>query len=458
MKSTFNNKHLILSPMGGGANPDSSSTPQVQNPIIHPLLTSDNSSTQSLSPRIKRFSSLVSVALCALSLPFSNQVLAAPTNLGQSGCSTSSSSACIGINYDNNGVASVKMTYSDTLDTTSDEKSITATGFYNPAYKIIMFNANKSIAQMNSGITIGNGSTINADFKDSAWKGNFTNTGGGFSNPSSFSFNGNYQGNSDASVKGYAYVGNISETVGQTTFNFNNQANMKGNVNISPANPNTDAHFLSLNYNNSNLTGSMTNNGNKLKASFKNSKMVGNITTANNADVWILALDTTLDFKNSTLDGNISNTPYRFQTVLRSRNETKVTFDGNKDGTDYAMKGNITNELGLMDVTFNNTKMKGNITTNSTSDSASEQAATVNRQPIETKLTFKNSELDGNITQSVPLFFGYGKVNSVNTDVTFSGNGTNGYAMKDHSINLHNTGGVGGKGNISLDKGAKLEN
>ncbi|WP_143428691.1 hypothetical protein, partial [Helicobacter sp. 12S02232-10] len=123
------------------------------------------------------------------------------------------------------------------VDGVSDKKEIDWTGvFSNPARKLTI-NADKEIVIIKPELKMWNGSTATFNFKDSVYSGNFTlgstkpSEIGGFNNyTSTFTFDGSYQGNSDASLKGYAWVGDIHNYGQINNYTFKNDANFKGNV------------------------------------------------------------------------------------------------------------------------------------------------------------------------------------------------------------------------------------
>ncbi|PAF54500.1 hypothetical protein BKH42_00905 [Helicobacter sp. 13S00482-2] len=249
-------------------------------------------------------------------------------------CSTTSSTACIS----GTGYGGVSVSFGDTLDSTPDVKTLKlqlSSGALNNPDRYFSVTANSSILTA-SNFTVDNGSKTTFNFKNSAYKGNFTMArNGGFNSVSSFSFDGSYQGNSDNSVKGYAYVGNI--TVANQTFKgvFKNDANMKGDI----------------------------------------------ITT----QPWTYQATTNVTFTNSSLEGSIVNK--RTDDTGRVTTGSTVSFSGNSS-KGFAMKGNINNSYQSMNVNFSNgAKMIGNII--SKTDAY--------RNALTTSVSFNNSSLDGNI-------------------------------------------------------------
>ncbi|WP_219349871.1 hypothetical protein, partial [Helicobacter sp. 13S00482-2] len=74
------------------------------------------------------------------------------------------------------------------------------------------------------GINVGNGQNIDAYFKNSAYKGDFNFYYGGFAIPTYYTFDGNYNGDSYASLKGKAFVGNMDISANAPVFTFKNGA------------------------------------------------------------------------------------------------------------------------------------------------------------------------------------------------------------------------------------------
>ncbi|WP_143428393.1 hypothetical protein, partial [Helicobacter sp. 11S03491-1] len=411
----------------------------------------------------KKSSLIVSAALCALTLPFSPVYSDAiiKTPFGDSTCSNTSTEACIGGSYEDLDSVSIKgyITLSDTF--MPDEKSVFISGFARRDSKFTL-NANKSILTTIKPTTaMTNGSSITMNFKDSAWEGDIVYSDRAYrrGKTSIFTFEGNYEGNSDDDLKGYAFVGTIGAYSGANTLNFDG-ANYKGDVWSNYDDNFGDGGRITINLKNkSNFEGYMENSGDYFNVTFTDSTMTGDITTTNTGSSSTKVPKTKVNFTNSTLNGNLINTAFFVGTIpTPEKFGTTAVFNGNGE-SGYAIIGDISTDVGLMDVTFNQANMKGNV--DIITGNIDIWTQNNSYSSIITKLTFKNSELDGNIIQNIE-FTGDDENKEYSMDyqttVTFSGNGTNGYAMKDHSINLHNTGGVGGKGNISLDKGAKLEN
>lgn len=286
-------------------------------------------SSQFSKKSLFRFSAVLAPLLLT---PFSS---VQAVDFGVAGCSTTSSTACVGGTYNSGSGAGVTVSVGDTLDTTPDEKTLKIAGSLRNPSDYFTLNANSSIVTAGGGFTINNGSKAIFNFKNSAYKGSFTlGDYGGFDETSSFTFDGNYQGASDDSVKGYAYIGNI--TASNQTFSgiFKNDANMKGNITFGPP-----------------FTFQSTNN---------------------------------ISFTNSSLEGNIIKTPL---TRNKSVSTATINFSGNSS-KGFALKGNIDNTLQSLTVNFSNqAKMVGNIRL------ASDPFGNANTL----NMTFNNSSLEGGI-------------------------------------------------------------
>lgn len=286
-------------------------------------------SSQFLKKSLFRFSAVLAPLLLT---PFSS---VQAVNFGVAGCSTTSSTACVGGTYNSGSGAGITVSVGDTLDTTPDEKTLKITGSLRNPSDYFTLNANSSIVTAGGGFTINNGSKAIFNFKNSAYKGSFTlGDLGGFDETSSFTFDGNYQGTSDDSVKGYAYIGNITASNQTFSGTFKNDANMKGNITFGPP-----------------FTFQSTNN---------------------------------ISFTNSSLEGNIIKTPL---TANASVSTATINFSGNSS-KGFALKGNIDNTLKSLTVNFSNqAKMVGNIRL------ASDPYGNANTL----NMTFNNSSLEGGI-------------------------------------------------------------
>lgn len=275
-----------------------------------------------------RFSAVLAPLLLA---PFSS---VQAVNFGVAGCSTTSSTACIGGTYTDGLGSGFTVSVGDTLDTTPDEKTLKITGALNNPANYFTLTANNSILTT-SNFTVANGSKATFDFKNSAYKGNFTiANNGGFDGTSSFTFDGNYQGTSDDSVKGYAYVGKITAANQAFVGTFKNDANMKGDIIFNEP------------------------------KSYKS--------------------ENTINFTNSSLEGNIIK---KYTVGYTSSSAATINFSGNSS-KGFALKGDINNTLQILNVTFSNqAKMIGDIR------SASDPYG--NPSPL--NLDFNNASLEGGI-------------------------------------------------------------
>lgn len=328
-------------------------------------------SSQFSKKSLFRFSAVLAPLLLA---PFSS---VQAVDFGVAGCSTTSSTACVGGTYNSGSGAGVTVSVGDTLDTTPDEKTLKITGSLRNPSDYFTLNANSSIVTAGGGFTINNGSKAIFNFKNSVYKGSFTlGDYGGFDETSSFTFDGNYQGTSDDSVKGYAYIGNITASNQTFSGTFKNDANMKGNITFGPP-----------------FTFQSTNN---------------------------------ISFTNSSLEGNIIKTPL---TANASVSTATINFSGNSS-KGFALKGNIDNTLQSLTVNFSNqAKMVGNIRL------ASDPFGNANTL----NMTFNNSSLEGGIDLRANggTFNLTGNANSKFNITSFVG--TNGGYTDTINLNLNNS-------------------
>lgn len=286
---------------------------------------------KSLSSQVskKSFFRFSAVLAPLLLTPFSSVQAA---NFGVAGCSTTSTSACVGGTY----FGSITVSATDTTDVTPDKKQLKITGPLNNPANYFTLNANSSIVTAGGGFTVNNGSKATFNFKNSVYQGNFTlGDRGGFDNTSSFTFDGNYQGVSDDSAKGYAYIGSITASNQTFSGTFKNDANMKGDITFGPP-----------------YTYKSTNN---------------------------------ISFTNSSLEGSIIKTALTDSGGTTST--ATINFSGNSS-KGFALKGDINDRLQSLTVTFSNqAKMVGSI------KMANDPYGNSNTLNV----TFNNSSLEGGI-------------------------------------------------------------
>lgn len=75
-----------------------------------------------------------------------------------------------------------------------------------------------------NGTLVRNGQNIDMYFHNAAYKGNFLFATGGFSIPTYYTFDGNYNGDGDPTMKGKAFVGSINPSANAPVFTFKNGA------------------------------------------------------------------------------------------------------------------------------------------------------------------------------------------------------------------------------------------
>ncbi|MDP2539830.1 hypothetical protein Q5I06_08620, partial [Helicobacter sp. faydin-H76] len=73
-------------------------------------------------------------------------------------------------------------------------------------------------------IRVANGQNIDMYFKNAVYKGDFIFDQGGYAIPTYYTFDGNYNGNTDTSLKGKAFVGNAYINANAPVFTFKNGA------------------------------------------------------------------------------------------------------------------------------------------------------------------------------------------------------------------------------------------
>lgn len=175
-------------------------------------------------------------------------------------CIASGSTPCVSVSTKGGITASV----SDTLNATPDKKQLRVVGTLDNPSKAIDIKANKSILNVGN-VSIRNGSTINATFQDSLWNsqdGTLSIFQGGFANNSTLNFTGAYQGDSEPSLKGYAFAGDMMMNVGIVMVNFKDDANMKGRLFTEGNNVPDTGRSLNVTFTKSSLEGSINTNYN----------------------------------------------------------------------------------------------------------------------------------------------------------------------------------------------------
>ncbi|WP_180762738.1 hypothetical protein, partial [Helicobacter sp. 12S02232-10] len=364
-----------------------------------------------------------------------------------------------------------QLSLQDTTDTTPDKvvlKQMIKAGGWTNAARSSTITALNAIVSSSFDLRFQNGSTMTFNFTNSVYQGNFINgyqpNGAyGTSKTSTFTFDGSYQGNSDASLKGYAWVGNINIQAQDNQITFKNDANMKGNITASH-NSGSQSKTSLITFKDSALEGDITalSSAVDLKLGGAHSNVLsivfdGNSTTKGyalkgadgeqNATIRAVSGGLNITFDNGAIayaNTNLSYDQYsqtdiptlnitlKNKSVLNGNiNNVKANF--NKNPTQNVtlesgslLKGNANNQLGILNLKSDNAKMIGNVNTL--------------QAPIDsdthTIITFTNSSLEGNIENN---FIGKDH-NGTYTNATFDGNNTtDGYALKGDVTNPYGT-------------------
>lgn len=426
-----------------------------------------------------RFSAVLAPLLLT---PFSSVQAA---TFGVASCSVTSSSACIGGTY----FGGITVSADDTLDVTRDKKTLKITGQLRDPSAYFTVNANNSILA-STNFTVDNGSKVTFNFKNSAYAGNFTlGSYGGFNSTSSFTFDGSYQGTSDASVKGYAYVGNINAANQTFTGVFKNDANMKGDIiftdpvsyisngNISYTNSSLQGNIIkkttigsakvqsnetvSFSGNSSKgfaLKGNIDNKFQTLTVNFANgAKMIGDIKLAN--DIYGNAFILNVNFNNASLEGGINLSGNGGTLNLVANNSSKLNinnFTGASGGFSDTINLTLNNSTlqGKTDssiLSYTNTNDRFNLTTTAGSKifmnlTSNQNTGFSSIQPSN-NINLTGSVWTGNITGNAGTTSLTMKSSTVNGNVNISANGTLKGNLTDSSI-----------GNLKLDSNSTISN
>ncbi|WP_143428329.1 hypothetical protein, partial [Helicobacter sp. 13S00477-4] len=361
----------------------------------------------------KSFSLLVSISLSSLFFSFPS-TLSANGSSGDSSCSTSSPSHCV---YGTTIGGSSNITIGDTLDTTDDKKTLTLSNI--TSGNKITITANKSILQTNNP-SINAGAYIITNFKDSVWSGNLYINNGGYMNISSLTFDGTYQGDSDESLKGYGYSGNIDINTGQNIFNFKNSkfgnasaTNQTASINFSQQKTYITPE-TTFNLNDSIAQANIvTTAANQTINLINDSKWIGNYNYKQNNIA--ISSSFTINSTNSSMTGNIDNS--NLMGFIDTKNTLNLTFSGVNSSDGYSLKGDvITNGFDSTITLKDNARWVGNYTYTN--------GYMANNATLNIKST--NSSMTGNFT----IKYDYRR-NAVNSNLTFSGvNSSDGYSLK----------------------------
>lgn len=333
-------------------------------------------------------------------------------------CIISGSTPCVDVSAKDNITASV----SDTSIDTPDKKQLRVVGALDNPSKSIDIKANKSILNVGN-LSIRNGSTINATFQDSLWNsqgGKLSIFQGGFANNSTLNFTGAYQGNSEPSLKGYAFVGDMMMNVGIVKVNFKDNANMKGMLLTEGNNVPDTGRSLNVSFTKSSLEGSINTNYNRLpdyptlNVTFNNNSSKG---FAFNGSVAMNSSNLNITFNDGAIWKNASIRNEFGTTTINANSGSKIFFDsllgpgvgGSGSFNNPDRRINLNNSIfqGLTEFSIAKiTNFQGNISFNANNNSKvyanfnSQYNFTINDVPRNSTLKFDSSSLIGNITNT----------------------------------------------------------
>lgn len=262
------------------------------------------------------------------SLIFTSFLLLAGIQLRAEDCVVSGDTPCVSVSATGGITASV----SDTSTTTPDKKQLRVIGAFDNPSKSVTIKANKSILNVGS-LSIRNGSTINATFQDSLWNSQGGTLGifqGGFTNNSTLNFTGAYQGNSEPSLKGYAFAGNMMMNVGIVRVNFKDNANMKGRLFTQGNNVPSPSNRLNVTFTKSSLEGSIDTNYNlypdypTLNVTFNNNSSKG---FAFDGTVKMNSSNLNITFNDGAIWKNASITNEFGTTTINANSGSKIFFN-----------------------------------------------------------------------------------------------------------------------------------
>lgn len=333
-------------------------------------------------------------------------------------CVTSGSTPCVSVSTKGGITASV----SDTLIATPDKKQLRVVGTLDNPSKAIDIKANKSILNVGN-VSIRNGSTINATFQDSLWNsqdGTLSIFQGGFANNSTLNFTGAYQGDSEPSLKGYAFAGDMMMNVGIVMVNFKDDANMKGRLFTEGNNVPDTGRSLNVTFTKSSLEGSINTNYNRfpeyptLNVTFNNNSSKG---FAFNGAVTMNSSNLNITFNDGAIWKNASIANEFGTTIINANSGSKIFFDsllgpgvggsGSLNNPDRRINLNNSTFQGLTEGSIAKiTNFQGNISFNASNNSKvyanfnSQYNFTPNNISRNSTLKFDSSSLVGNITNT----------------------------------------------------------
>lgn len=338
--------------------------------------------------------------------------------LNAADCVTSGSTPCVSTSVTGDITANV----SDTSGSTPDKKQLRVSGSLNNPSKSITIKANKSILNVGN-FSIKNGSTINATFQNSLWNsqgGTLNITDGGYANSSTVNFSGAYQGNSEPSLKGYAFSGDILMSVGNVNVNFKDDANMKGRLFTQGNSVSGTASSLNVTFTKSSLGGSINTNYNllpdypTLNVTFNNNSSKG---FAFDGSVTMNSSNLNITFNDGAIWKNASITNEFGTTIINANSGSKIFFKalgGPGNGGSGSLNKpdrriNLNNSV-LQGITEGSiakiTNFQGDFSFNASNNSKvyvnfnSQYNFTINNVARNSTLKFESSSLVGNITNT----------------------------------------------------------
>ncbi|WP_180674158.1 hypothetical protein, partial [Helicobacter sp. 13S00477-4] len=265
----------------------------------------------------KHFIPIISLVLSAFLTSFTAQLKADDTSLD---CTLGDANSCASVI--NLGGANNTLTQDTSL---TDLYNFSPVINRNPSASANLI-SNKAIVKALSQINVTQGAKFGINFKDSVYVGNFNYSGGGYNAPAlSLIFDGSYQGDSDASLKGLSFKGDVS--IFQQTLNIilKNDATWVGNSKLSTegfATPminlnSTDSSFQG-NINNYTASGGGGGNQHALSQTF-------NFSGNSSKGFALKGLDGTSNAKISTTRGTIN---LNLDNAAKAYADISVTTDG----------------------------------------------------------------------------------------------------------------------------------
>ncbi|MDO7252561.1 beta strand repeat-containing protein, partial [Helicobacter cappadocius] len=212
----------------------------------------------------KSFIPVISFVLSTFLFSFSGELRA--DTLGDASCTLGDSASCAKLISEPNGVSLTPLG-SDQYNLNFNMTHLDFNKWQNENLpnKVINLTANNAIINSNGKEIYGNNTETKFNFKNSVLNGTiyfykFLSYGAIYPyrmSPDTLNFDGSYQGDSNPSLKDYAFVGDLKGHVAKSvTFNFANNANWKGNTSIDGWY--TGHSSYTFNFTNSSLEGNIT--------------------------------------------------------------------------------------------------------------------------------------------------------------------------------------------------------